>query len=106
VIYTSAPELKLSRSDLTNLKDKQEIPFECQKMALDIGDRAFDLAEAGASTAGEALLLFLRQYIATLIDELGACGEITKIDALKDVVQVRTRKTVPHDQPATNPSSI
>jgi AcrR family transcriptional regulator len=79
-----ARALNVSKGTLYNyVKDKQEILFECHKMALDIGDRAFELAEAGASTAGEALRLVLRQYIATLIDELGACGVITEIDALK-----------------------
>lgn len=79
-----ARALNVSKGTLYNyVKDKQEILFECHKMALDIGDRAFELAEAGASTAGEALRLILRQYIATLIDELGACGVITEIDALK-----------------------
>jgi AcrR family transcriptional regulator len=86
-----ARALNVSKGTLYNyVKDKQEILFECHKMALDIGDRAFELAEAGASTAGEALRLVLRQYIATLIDELGACGVITEIDALK----AADRKTI------------
>jgi AcrR family transcriptional regulator len=71
-----ARALNVSKGTLYNyVKDKQEIMFEYHKMALHIGDRAFELAEAGASTAGEALRLIL--------DELGACGVITEIDALK-----------------------
>ena len=52
-------------------------------MALDIGERAFKLVEATSASGGEALRLVLRRYIATLIDELGACGIITEIDALR-----------------------
>ena len=79
-----ARALNVSKGTLYNyVKDKQEILFECHKMALDIGDRAFEFGLTSALTGGEALRLVLRQYIATLIDELGACGVITEIDALK-----------------------
>lgn len=79
-----ARTLKVSKGTLYNyVKDKQEILFECHKMALDIGDRAFDFAKGSATTAGETLGLVLRHYISTLIDELGACGIITEMAALR-----------------------
>lgn len=79
-----ARTLKVSKGTLYNyVRDKQEILFECHKMALDIGDRAFEFAKGSATTAGETLRLVLRQYISTLIDELGACGVITEMAALR-----------------------
>jgi AcrR family transcriptional regulator len=79
-----ARTLNVSKGTLYNyVKDKQEILLECHKMALDIGDRAFEFGDRPSRPGGESLRLVLRQYIATLIDELGACGIITEIDALR-----------------------
>lgn len=78
-----AKSLKVSKGTLYNYaKDKEEILFECHKMALDIGEQAFEEAEAGQNGA-EKLRIVLHNYIASLHDELGSCGVITEIDALK-----------------------
>jgi AcrR family transcriptional regulator len=78
-----AKALKVSKGTLYNYaKDKEEILFECHKMALEIGEQAFAMGADGAN-GGEKLRITLRNYIAMLHDELGACGVITEIDALK-----------------------
>lgn len=79
-----AKALNVSKGTLYNyVKDKQEILFECQKMALDIAERSFDYAEQNASTGAARLRLVIRQYIATLTEEMGACGVITEVGALR-----------------------
>lgn len=78
-----ARALKVSKGTLYNYtKDKEEILFQCHKMALDIGEKAFDMVEPGMS-GRKKLITTLRYYIAMLHDELGSCGVITEIDALK-----------------------
>lgn len=79
-----AKALNVSKGTLYNyVKDKQEILFECQKMALDIAERSFDYAEQNATTGAGRLRLVIRQYIATLTEEMGACGVITEVGALR-----------------------
>jgi AcrR family transcriptional regulator len=78
-----AKALKVSKGTLYNYtKDKEEILFQCCSMALDIGETAFEAAKPGRNGA-EKLRITLRNYIAKLHDELGACGVINEIDALK-----------------------
>ncbi|WP_372394641.1 TetR/AcrR family transcriptional regulator [Azospirillum sp. HJ39] len=79
-----AKALNVSKGTLYNyVKDKQEILFECQKMALDIAERSFDYAEQNATNGADKLRLVIRQYIATLTEEMGACGVITEVGALR-----------------------
>jgi len=79
-----AKALNVSKGTLYNyVKDKQEILFECQKMALDIAERSFDHAEQNATNGADKLRLVIRQYIATLTEEMGACGVITEVGALR-----------------------
>ncbi|CAO3428077.1 TetR/AcrR family transcriptional regulator [Azospirillum endophyticum] len=79
-----AKALNVSKGTLYNyVKDKQEILFECQKMALDIAERSFDFAEQHATTGADRLRLVIRQYIVTLTEEMGACGVITEVGALR-----------------------
>lgn len=78
-----AKALKVSKGTLYNYtKDKEGILFDCHKMALDIGEKAFETVELGM-TGSEKLRTTLRHYISMLHDELGSCGVITEIDALK-----------------------
>ncbi|WP_315837454.1 TetR/AcrR family transcriptional regulator [Bradyrhizobium prioriisuperbiae] len=77
-----AKALNVSKGTLYNYtKDKEEILFQCCTMALDIGEKAFEAAKSGMNGA-EKLRITLRNYIAMLHDELGACGVITEIDAM------------------------
>lgn len=79
-----AKALKVAKGTLYNyVKDKQEILFECHKMALDIGDRAFQFTEDHGGTGIERLWNMLYQYTATLTDEFGFCGILAELASLK-----------------------
>ena len=79
-----AKALNVSKGTLYNyVRDKQEILFECQKLALDIAARAFKAAEASGKDGANKLRLVMREYISMLTDELGACGIITEVESLR-----------------------
>jgi AcrR family transcriptional regulator len=79
-----AKTLNVSKGTLYNyVKDKQEILFECHKMSIAIGDKAFEQAEAAGVNAATKLKIVIYEYIATITDELGACAVLTEINALR-----------------------
>lgn len=79
-----AKALKVAKGTLYNyVRDKQEILFECHKMALDIGDRAFQYTEDQGGTGIERLWNMLFQYTATLTDEFGFCGILAELASLR-----------------------
>lgn len=79
-----AKSLNVSKGTLYNyVTDKEEILFESLKLALDFGEKAFEIAEQQAGTGADKLRSTLRNYISMLHDELGACGMLTEVDALK-----------------------
>ena len=79
-----AKSLNVSKGTLYNyVTDKEEILFESLKLALDLGEKAFEIAEQEAGTGADKLRSTLRNYISMLHDELGACGMLHEVDALK-----------------------
>jgi AcrR family transcriptional regulator len=79
-----AKVLKVARGTLYNyVKDKQEILFECHKMALDISDWAHQLAEEQGGTAIVRLRNELYQYTVTLTEEFGFCGILAELESLR-----------------------
>lgn len=79
-----AASLKVSKGTLYNyVKDKEEVLFECLKMALDIGEKAFETGGQVDGDGAAKLRATLHAYITSLHDELGACGVITEIGGLK-----------------------
>jgi AcrR family transcriptional regulator len=79
-----AKMLQVSKGTLYNyVKDKQEILFECHEMALDIGDRAFNFSKEHQGTGAQVLEATLCRYIEMLTEELGACGVLMEVDALR-----------------------
>lgn len=79
-----ARHLDVSKGTLYNyVSDKQEILFEFHKMALDIGDRAMDAAEALEGTGASRLRAAIRGYIAAVNETLGGYGVIAEVGALK-----------------------
>ena len=79
-----AKSLNVSKGTLYNyVKDKEEILFECHKMALDIGEKAFEQTQEHPGNGRERLASMLHDYIVMLHDKLGACGILTEVDALK-----------------------
>ena len=54
------------------IRTKQEILFECHNLALDIGQRAKEIAFTATEDPHERLRLFLRTYIAMVTSELGS----------------------------------
>lgn len=88
-----AKMLQVSKGTLYNyVKDKQEILFECHEMALDIGDRAFEFTQAHQGTGAEILEATLCRYIEMLTEELGACGVLMEVDALRPEDRERVAK--------------
>lgn len=79
-----AKALQVSKGTLYNyVKDKEEILYECLKIALSIGEKAFEIGIREGTDGEGKIRITLRNYIAVLHDELGACGVITEIEALK-----------------------
>jgi AcrR family transcriptional regulator len=79
-----AKALQVSKGTLYNyVKDKHEILFKCHEMALDIGDRAFDFSKEHPGSGAAVLEATLSRYIELLTDELGACGVLMEVDALR-----------------------
>jgi AcrR family transcriptional regulator len=79
-----AKTLNVTKAALYNyVRDKQEILFECHKLALDLGDRAVEHALARGTTGLEKLRLFMTQYIELITGELGSCAVLIEVDALR-----------------------
>lgn len=79
-----AAALNVSKGTLYNyVRDKQEILFQCHLMAIDIGKRAFELGSIPGACGAEVLEATLKRYIEMLTTELGACGVIMEVDALR-----------------------
>jgi AcrR family transcriptional regulator len=79
-----AKALHVSKGTLYNyVRDKQEILFEFHGMALDIGERTLLASEVHAEDPAEQLRFLMFSYMTALFDELGVCGVITEIDALR-----------------------
>ena len=79
-----AEALQVSKGTLYNyVEDKQEILFECHKMALDVGDQAMAFADANAATGYARLRLFLRAYLTWLNGALGGGGVASDVTALR-----------------------
>ncbi|MBX9647036.1 MAG: TetR/AcrR family transcriptional regulator [Xanthobacteraceae bacterium] len=79
-----AKALQVSKGTLYNyVKDKEEILYECLKIALGIGEKAFEIGMRDGTDGASKIRITLRNYIAVLHDELGACGVITEIEGLK-----------------------
>jgi AcrR family transcriptional regulator len=86
-----AEALQVSKGTLYNyVEDKQEILFECHKMALDVGDQAIAFADANATTGYARLRLMLRAYLTWLNGALGGGGVASDVTALRP----SDRKTV------------
>jgi AcrR family transcriptional regulator len=80
-----AKALQVSKGTLYNyVRDKQEILFECHKLAQEIGDRAIAYGTKQGRTGAEKLRLTLEHYIQSLTLELGACAVLMEIDALRE----------------------
>ena len=79
-----ARHLDVSKGTLYNyVTDKQEILFEFHKMALDIGDRAMNAADAVDGPAASQLRIAIREYIASVNETLGGYGVIAEVGALR-----------------------
>lgn len=79
-----AEALEVSKGTLYNyFHDKQEILFECHKMALDLGDYAFSFAEANGKTGLERLRFFIRCYLCWLYDTFDGGGVVSDVTALR-----------------------
>ena len=79
-----ARALGISKGTLYNyVRDKQEILFAFHQLAYELSDRAFALGRARGGTGAEVLRNVLTQYIELLTGELGACGALIEVDALR-----------------------
>lgn len=79
-----AKALRVSKGTLYNyVQDKQEILFEFYRIGTTIGERAFEVAKQEGGSGANVLGNALRTYIQLLTEELGACGALMEIDALR-----------------------
>jgi len=79
-----AKALQVSKGTLYNyVQDKQEILFEFYRIGTEIGNRAFEIGEAAGGSGADVLRTVLQTYIRLLTEELGACGALMELDALR-----------------------
>lgn len=79
-----AKALQVSKGTLYNyVVDKQEILSEFFKLAADIGERAIKQGVELGGSGAEMLRKTLSTYISLLTSEIGACGALLEIDALR-----------------------
>jgi AcrR family transcriptional regulator len=79
-----AHALGISKGTLYNyVRDKQEILFAFHQLAYDLSDRAFAIGRARGGSGAEVLRTIITHYIELLTGELGACGALMEVDALR-----------------------
>jgi len=79
-----AKALGISKGTLYNyVRDKQEILYAFHQLAYDLSDRAFAYGRARGGSGAEVLRNILVHYIELLTKELGACGALMEVDALR-----------------------
>ena len=79
-----ARALGISKGTLYNyVRDKQEILFAFHQLAYDLSDQAFAHGRAKGGRGADVLRAILVHYIELLTDELGACGALIEVDALR-----------------------
>ncbi len=79
-----AHALGISKGTLYNyVRDKQEILFAFHQLAYDLSDRAFAIGRARGGSGAEVLRNIIVHYIELLTGELGACGALMEVDALR-----------------------
>jgi len=79
-----ARTLGISKGTLYNyVRDKQEILYAFHQIAYELSDRAFAFGRARGGTGAEQLRHILAHYIELLTGELGACGALIEVDALR-----------------------
>jgi AcrR family transcriptional regulator len=94
-----AAALKVSKGTLYNyVKDKQEILYELQKVAMRIANEAFEHGKSLGGTGADQLRNILHRYILSFTQELGACGVLVDTDALreKDRADIMRQREVFH----------
>lgn len=80
-----ASELNVSKPALYYyFKNKYDILFECQKVALDLAEDAYSRAVAEGRSGREKTVLFVRYCTAALTSELGTCAVIMEYKAQRD----------------------
>ena len=79
-----AHALGISKGTLYNyVRDKQEILFAFHQLAYELSDRAFAIGRARGGSGAEVLRTIIIHYIELLTGELGACGALMEVDALR-----------------------
>ena len=79
-----ARALGISKGTLYNyVRDKQEILFAFHQLAYDLSDQAFAHGRAQGGRGADVLRGILVRYIELLTGELGACGALMEVDALR-----------------------
>jgi AcrR family transcriptional regulator len=79
-----AHALGISKGTLYNyVRDKQEILFAFHQLAYELSDRAFAIGRARGGSGAEVLRNIIVHYIELLTGELGACGALMEVDALR-----------------------
>jgi len=79
-----AKALGISKGTLYNyVRDKQEILYAFHQLAYDLSDRAFAYGRARGGSGADLLRNTLAHYIELLTNELGACGALIEVDALR-----------------------
>ena len=79
-----ARALGISKGTLYNyVRDKQEILYAFHQLAYELSDRAFAHGRTRGGSGAEVLRNIIVHYIELLTDELGACGALMEVDALR-----------------------
>lgn len=77
--------------------NKQELLYECHKLAMEIGDAAWNQAEQEGNNGLDVFALFIRYYIQQVTEDLGSSAMLAEISALKseqqaEIIQLRDQQ--------------
>ena len=68
-------------------ENKQELLYECHRLAMDIGDRAYEQGTRAAGSGLDKLRGFILSYVEALTNELGASAVLQEIRAMRPADQ-------------------
>lgn len=90
-----AAELSVTKPMLYRyVKSKQEILYECHRMAISMAEEAYEAAMVSGRTPLERIHRFTEDYVARITSTLGSCVVLTEFFSMtgEDTTRIQTRR--------------
>lgn len=92
-----AAELSVTKPMLYRyVKSKQEILYECHRMAVSMAEEAYDVAVAEGSSPLAQISLFVEGYVSRITSSLGSCVVLTEFFSMtaEDTSRIQARRAL------------